>query len=334
VRLEYDAAEPAAPATIIAKLASEPGPVRDIADRFGMYGREVTFYRELAPRVGLPVPLMYHGECDGSGGFVLLLEDMAPAHAGDLLAGCTLEQAAALLQRLAAWHAHWWDSPELDGLDWLLEPNDHATLDFAADVASTAWATFRRRFGEHLPPPVVELGDRLGADRSVLDRLARPPRTLVHGDLRINNLMFGDREGLNLRAVLDWQTPLRARAPMDIARLLVNNLQPDDRRIAERVLLPAYHRALVGHGVRGYGFDDCWLDYRLAVINLFGQVVVLSSLLDVDGEIGDDLGPVTGTRLVVALLDLDLARLLPRASTSGGIPRWLAPLKKLVRPDG
>jgi len=328
VHLQYDGTV-RGPASVIVKLPAAAGPIRDLALRFDLYAREATFYSSIAAAAGLPVPDLFHVEADEGGGLALVIEDLAPATAGDLLAGCTLEALEQLIEPIAAFHARWWGDPELDRLDWIPLPNDETTLDVAAASGADAWTTFSDRYGAHLPPPVTALGDQLSRDHTVLDRLSAPPRTLLHGDLRINNVMF-DRHG-DLRAVIDWQTSLRGRAPLDIARLFVANLHPDDRRVAERRLLPLYHRALRRHGVRGYAYDDCWLDYRLGVINLFGQTVILSALLDIDAEVGDEVGPVTGTRLVLALIDLDLAKLIPVAPRVTRLPNPLRRLRAMLR---
>lgn len=326
IKLSYDEDEPRLPKTIIAKLAAEPGPIRDLATRFRMYERETNFYRHVARQINLPTPDLYYAETLANGELTLLIEDMFPARPGDLMAGATLDQIDGLLEPLAAMHALWWSNPALDDLPWLPSLNDPVALEIAADVSENAWVLFVDQFGEHLPPKVRRLGEILRSDRSVLDRLSAPPRTLVHADLRINNLMF-DKDTSELRAVLDWQSTVAARAPLDIARLFVNNLEPEDRRTAESELLPRYHRLLRDHGVRGYSYRDCWRDYRLAIINQFGQVVVLSSLLDIDERQDDELGPKTGTRLVVALLDLDLLELLGVGSP---VTRWLSRLGALV----
>lgn len=310
INLEYDVEAPDAPRSLIAKLPARIGPIRDLAARFNMYEREARFYEEIASELSLPTPQLYYSATSDDGGLTLLLEDMSPALAGDLMAGSTLDQMQELLRTVAELHAAWWNSPKLDTLAWLPSLNDRAALEIGADFAGEAWDIFVKNFGEHLPPPVQRLGSVLRNDRSVLDRLSARPRTLVHADLRLNNLMF--REGGSLSAVLDWQSTVAARGPVDVARLFVNNLEPADRRTAEAELLPEYHRQLAELGVRDYSYAECWRDYRLAVINQFGQVVVLSSMLDVDSEIEDELGPKTGTRLVVALLDLNLLELVLR----------------------
>ncbi len=329
VRLQYDIEEEGAPAALVAKLAARPGAIRDIAVRFRLYEREARFYQELAHRVEVRTPRLYHAVASpGSATYALLLEDMCPAVEGDPLTGCTLEQAEMLIGCLARMHAAWWNSPELDQLPWLPLPNDEVTLQTADAFFGAAWQAFLRNLDHEVSQPIVALGERLKHDRSVLDRLAAPPRTLVHGDLRVSNLMFANDAAKKLRAVVDWQTVGQCRGAMDVASLFVNNLQPEERRLAEAELLPRYWRALQENGVRGYSFDDCWLDYRLAVVDQFGQGVVLSSLLYVDGQQDEELGRVTGNRLLTAVLDLDLVDLLPPVS---GWARWL-PLLRRFRP--
>jgi hypothetical protein len=59
------------------------------------------------------------------------------------------------------------------------------------------------------------------------------------------------------------------------------------------------------------------------VINQFSQVIVLSALLDILTLMGEELSSATGTRLMVALLDLETADLLPK----GGRRDWRTLLK-------
>ena len=80
------------------------------------YEREVRFYKEIAPTVGIRTPRCYHADWDrDSGLFVLLLEDLAPAQQGDQIDGCTLEQAALALDELAKLHAPRWADPTARG---------------------------------------------------------------------------------------------------------------------------------------------------------------------------------------------------------------------------
>jgi hypothetical protein len=328
VTFVLDQEEPDAPTSVIAKFPALPGQTRDLANRFRLYDREMHFYQELAGESGVPTPRLYFGkEGSSPGEFVMLLQDMAPAQAGDLLTGCGLEAAQKLVILFAKLHAKWWGSPELDRLTWLPAPNDSVATDFVDLAGGNEWGIFKERYGEHLPPKIASLGLRISNDRTILDRLSLPPRTLVHADVRINNLMFSDDAGLELASVIDWQTATKGRGPMDVASLLTSSLQPEDRRAGEQDLLRTYHQTLLEHGVDGYSLEECMQDYRLAVINQFSQVVFLSSILDIDEQLEDDVGPATGARLLAALLDIEDSEFLPRESA---FQRIVAPLQRFV----
>ncbi len=318
----YDREETGAPRNLVAKFPSEQGPTRSLAGLLRLQEREQGAYTELAGRLGLPVPRLY-AAVPGDGGFVLLLEDIGPAQEGDLLRGCSLDQAWSIVEQLACMHAAWWQAPDLDALSWLPSPNSAEVIDLMARHGRSAWAEFRHRFGAHMPGPILKLGAALSTDRSVLDRLARPPWTLVHGDMRVNNVLFSTEPPPRPLAFIDWQTVVRGRAPMDLATLFVSSLQPDDRRVAEAELIPRYHDLLVEKGVREYPLEECRLDYRLAVVNQFAQVIVLSSLLKVEERLEDGVGAATGGRLVAALLDLDVMDLVPSPpSVVRRLARW------------
>src|SRR5262249_33612447 len=87
----YDRATEA-PLTLVARRpAADP---TSGATALGMrsYEKEVRFYQELAPTLAVRTPRVLHADIDvATAGFVLLMEDMAPATAGDQLAGCDAE---------------------------------------------------------------------------------------------------------------------------------------------------------------------------------------------------------------------------------------------------
>ena len=92
VYLEYDGPNNQGSTSLIAKMTTKFEGIRPLISQFGVYEREVRFYRELAPLIETKVPDCYYSIIDEPGErFVLLLEDMAPAEVGDQIAGCTLE---------------------------------------------------------------------------------------------------------------------------------------------------------------------------------------------------------------------------------------------------
>ena len=96
--LTYDRTESAAPATLVAKMASRRPESRESGAALHLYSRETRFYQELAPRIvkGL-APTLFADVSADERHFCLLFEDMGPARGGDQLAGCGIEDARAAM---------------------------------------------------------------------------------------------------------------------------------------------------------------------------------------------------------------------------------------------
>lgn len=110
-RLTIDYAEPApgVPRTLIAKFPSEDELSRQSCAAMGIYRREVEFYRDVAPRLTMTLPRCYFLAVDGPGEqFLILMEDLAPAVAGDQLAGCTPAVVRAAILELVGLQAPTW----------------------------------------------------------------------------------------------------------------------------------------------------------------------------------------------------------------------------------
>ena len=65
--------------------------------------------------------------------------------------------------------------------------------------------------------------------------IAEAPVTICHGDFRIDNLLFDDAAECPERVgVLDWQITYRGPAVTDVAYLLCQSMEVDERREEER----------------------------------------------------------------------------------------------------
>ena len=94
-------------------------------------------------------------------------------------------------------------------------------------------------------------------------QLARPePFAVIHGDYRLDNLMFSTTEDDDVVAV-DWQTMIVGPPTRDVAYFLGTSLDVDDRRASEEQLVASYHRELCARGVDGYDAAQCFDDYRV-----------------------------------------------------------------------
>ena len=123
LKLGYAPGAPSGPATLIAKLPSSIAEVRAVARGWGLYQREVLFYRDIAPTVALRIPRSYVAEFDvDTHRFVLVMEDLSPARSADQISGLSLEHTRLALDEIASLHARWWNRPELTTLEAAIQP--------------------------------------------------------------------------------------------------------------------------------------------------------------------------------------------------------------------
>ena len=87
--------------------------------------------------------------------------------------------------------------------------------------------------------------------------------TLVHGDFRLDNMMFATPAGGYPLAVVDWQTLAVAFPGLDVAYFLGAGLRAGLRVEHERALLARYRAGLARHGVQDWSEGDVWEAYRL-----------------------------------------------------------------------
>lgn len=302
--LEWRGDPPAAPRTVVGKFPSDDPKSRATGVAQGVYKKEVCFYLELKSTVGIRTPRCFFAASDGDAGdFVLLLEDLAPAVQGDQLAGCAPDTAELALAELAKLHAPRWDDPTLAKLDFLARAGpDAASL--LQTIYNAVWPGFAERYSDRLAPQALALCERLGAGLSGWVTGASGPETIVHGDYRVDNMLFGTEAGGYPLAVVDWQTVALGRALSDASYFLGGSLLPDDRRANERALLRGYWERLRSAGVADYSWDACWSDYRR---HAFAGVVmaVVASMIVEQTERGDEMFVAMASRHTEHALDLD-----------------------------
>lgn len=313
IAVRYDRPEPGAPASIIAKFPTHGAENRVVADLFRLYETETRFYEELAGEVHLRTPRRYYSaRCPNCTDFILLMEDLAPARVGDQLTGCSAKQAELVVRELAEFHAAWWESPRLKDLTWVWAFNNPIRSQAAVVAYTAAWGPFKQTWSKHVPAALLEAGEKFpAAIPKLLDRLAAPPVTISHGDLRVDNLFFGTPEGGDPLAVVDWQIMTIGNGLFDLAYFMSGGVPADIRRASEMDLLRMYHGILLARGVKNYGFDQCLLDYRTGILFCWQYAVIILGSLDMANERGLALFTDILARFVSAIVDLDATELLP-----------------------
>ncbi len=306
VRVGYASGADAGPSSVVLKTASADAGSRSTGVGLGVYEREVRFYRELAPRVGGPLAECHLAAIDpAEGWFTLVLKDVAPATQGDQIAGCGLEDARLAMHELARLHAPLFADPQLGATPWLDQP-EVLTQGLMAQLLPA----FLERHGERVTPAHREVCERLVASLDAWAADRRPPLGLVHGDYRLDNMLFGAERAPRRFVVVDWQTVGWGPVMTDAAYFLGGSLTLADRREHEQTLLREYFDALHAHGVRGFDWEQCWTGYRrqcfLGILMTVGPAMLVERT-----ERGDEMFLTTLARYAQQVLDVDAEELLP-----------------------
>lgn len=314
LHLEYDQAQPDLPSSLIAKL---PAGLTELDDRAHVLlpgYRESWFYRSVGAQHGIAVPRCYYNRVDPqSDQSVLLLEDIHPAHSASWLKGTSTTVARMALDSAARLHARWWqrgDSPEIAELLQALSESALGEQKLVQDLYVAAWPRFLARFRKEIPPEVRHFGDALLGNMAAVDRLLDgSPKTLIHGDFRVDNLLFTVRQGVYTCWLIDWEDTSFRSGLLDIAWLLGGCLQDRDRK-EEANLLEYYFLALINAGVQGYSWEQCLDDYTRAMCSCFVQGV-LSAAKGLDRRAGEaKLSQVLARRWIHAARRLQLHDLI------------------------
>jgi Phosphotransferase enzyme family len=301
--LSYDRTAPQAPATVVCKFSSRDEASAAAGVATLTYETEVAFYRDLAHTVDISRPQCHFAELrSGTADVVLVMEDIAPAEQGDQIAGGTVQQASLAIDEAARLHGPRWGDPTLEELSWL---DRGGTVEAMAAMHGVVWEAFVERYRATLDPVTLAAGPQLAELVPELLANRSSPRTPVHSDYRLDNMLFAaDGEGRPL-TVVDWQTVRLDVGPSDVAYFLGSAFEPVRRRSCERDLVIRYHRALVeDYGIDDYPFDHCWRDY---VRSSYGSLLmaVFASMLVGRTDRGDAMFMAMANRSAQMAADLD-----------------------------
>ena len=230
---------------------------------------ESHFYRAVAPRLGLRLATLYGARIDeATKRGVLVLSDVAPARQGDTLVGATESESVALTDAMAGFHALYWGAADVPVLSpvppWLGGGGLHP------DGLVEVLPKFLTEWAERLPPSALalaaDLPERVNAVRT---SLARSPTTLIHADLHLDNVLVLE-DGVPV--VLDWPSACRGPAAVDVARLLVEGMTSEARRVQQERLTLRYLAALASRGVT-YDIDRMRTDVTCVATLLYAAAV-------------------------------------------------------------
>jgi hypothetical protein len=305
------------PNSVVLKVAATDPVSRQTGLALGLYEREVRFYTDIAPGLDGPIAPCHHAAFDAeTGACNLLLGDAAPAVVGNEIVGATVEQALLALSELGRVHAPLLGDTAMANADWL---NRESPMNQA--VIGQLYAGFLQRYRDQIAPTHREVCDRLVAsfdDYVATEDAPRRAHGLVHGDYRLDNMLFGEPSADRALTVVDWQTVTWGPAMTDVAYFLGCALPDELRRDHYEALLRAYHDALGSNAV--LSLDDVRDGVRRQ--SFFGvMMAIVSSMLVAQTERGDEMFMVMLRRHCQHVLDTDALAVLPEPV----IPEPLSP---------
>lgn len=271
--------------------------------------KEGWFYRSAAQYTPIPVPRCYLNLIEhDTQRSLLLLEDLAPAITGNQITGVSIDDAKPVLALLANLHSTWWAQHNTDEIhelrDLTTQTDDISRL--VRQWYRAAWPRFVAQSPAGLTDTVRQFGTALCAGTSRTDTLLdAAPHTLLHGDFRLENMLFRHQHGSTTWWVIDWEDIGLGNAMSDVAWFIGGCVQIESP-MGEQALLQHYYAALVTMGVQQYSWEQCQRDYRMAMCNCFVQGILTATAVGERDTHRSALGVVVGQRFIAACTRLRL----------------------------
>lgn len=296
------------PESVIVKLPALDEAAVFTSTVLSMYKREVSFFRELAALSPIRVPACHHAAVDEESRFVLVMEDLGEHRAVDQLIGMGRADAQAAVDGLARWHATWWGKAEaLADAGVTLSLADPIYPAVVPMVFDEGWEKIAAS-GIEVPAPIQAVRGRFNAAiPGLLADLAQAPTTVIHGDYRADNLVFGDDGAV---AAFDFQLIGTGSGSYDLAYFVTQSLPPELASAEERGLFDRWTAGLVAGGVPEGDLGRLWEDYRKAALFCLVYPIVASRGMDLEDPRQRGLVACMLARFARAVEELELGELL------------------------
>lgn len=271
---EFEAARGGAPKTLVGKFPSDKELSRQtasVANGLGHYRRETYFYqhfKDLSDRIAPSA--LYAEYSPDTENFTIIMEDMAPGVQGDQLKGTNPEHAERAMDIAAELHAAHWKDESLEKVEWLQGTEAAPETPFGPDMIAALWQGFKQRYAGDISADAVLIGDTITGEKSDWSKKYSGPKCLMHGDYRLDNMLFSAPDAPKPLAVVDWQTVGLGCGAQDISYFIGAGFKREDRAEYEMPLLQRWHEKILSRGVTDYSFDDAVHDYRYFTFAGFG----------------------------------------------------------------
>lgn len=289
VHLQYEGgAAGDEPASLVVKFSHPVEVNRAIAMNTNMYGREVSFFHDIAGSVDVPKPACHFAAVEGDQNIVVL-EDLGTYRAGDQVAGVSPDEVKLIIDAIAPLHATYWGKCDAAELADFMRIDSSYAEKFPPSVYAT-WENclvlFPDAIAADVKPHVARYVEQLPA---LMADMGQRTQTVVHGDVRLDNVMFGGGPGQHPVAMVDWQAIMVSNPLHDMSYLLSQSLDVEVRREHEAELIEYYHAKLQELGVTDVTLEECWDGYDSGVLFLFSYPLIIGGFCQMDDPRGVEL---------------------------------------------
>ena len=298
---------PGAPHTVVVKMPADAESSRDTSARGRLYEREYRYFTELADDTPARAPRCFAAGYDVvADEFVLVLEDVRGRTEREQLDGCPADLAVRIAVEVARIHAPWWRCDRLRELSWLTSAGAPARVSNTSRFLEQGWPEIADELEERTGLPAGRIGERvLEVFPECVAGLDDEAHTLLHGDLRLDNMTFEVGPDAEPVVLLDWQNVSRGAPAMDLAYFMAQNLTPETFRESWLDIVRAYLDQLHALGAVELTEDRLVETIRRSVPFTFAvaaSVIVLGG-----GSVRSrQLGLVMGERALVAAAETGL----------------------------
>ena len=305
VGINYDVKEDGAPDSVVVKIQPEEEWSKEFNEELSAFQREIRFYREVSQDAPIKFPKFYYA-VDTPPAYSLVLEDLSYYTPGDQVAGMHQSQVIDTVTEIARLQAKYWDNENLKKLLWMPRRNN------VSDNFSENWTSFKENYNHFLTEDSIKLGDKLSKNIEWKnEEIEKRPHTIVHADLREDNLLFAPKGFDEPVLILDWQLTIRNIGAADVARLIGGSEIPKEREGHQFEILRKWYDTLISEGVTNYSFDDAIYDFRLgALAHLCYPVHFHKAAIDATGRL-KELIDVLYPRAFASAVGMDAASILP-----------------------
>lgn len=302
------------PASVVVKLVATDPAAAFTSQVLKFYPREVQFYDQLADDAPVRTPHGWYGEvADDGANFVVVMEDLCGNRMIDQTTHMSIEDAHRVIDAIADWHARWWS--KTDGFceaELAVALSDPIYPAMLPGLFDEGWAKLNATPACVPHEALQPIGDAFSSIlESLLQRLSTGPLTLLHGDVRADNIMFSPTDE---PIFMDFQILGVGSASYDIAYFITQSLDVDADE--EQALFQRWRARLEANGVPAGDLELLWEQYRAAATFCLVYPVVASRGMDLEHDREVALVNSMMERFERAASDLDLASIAQLPSTA------------------